>query len=675
MPGRIQPVPLGAAHEGLRSVEGRAAEILDMRHDDEGVWETPAGLYKILDTTANKPVVGMYVFAQRPNQAHFVLEVANSETEALIQRARWPAGTVQTVDTRRRSAGVDGGTLFLQSGRWLYMFSSTDSPRRWDTNRVAPVGFSTIPGPPTVMGGDQGLDADDVDMASRDFASPLQDLSTQRGVGPEAAADGIDAEWRLGYAITLVNDLGQESPPSPIVFASGKNDESTLFGRLLCRVSWGRQPSHIRAVRLWRTLNLIHGDPTLTRGLTMFLHSEYATAAPVDLWDHTPDDELGVVTLDYQFSGLMPIAPRAAAFWQGGLFVGGAANDPTRVYYSYPGLPEQFPSNNYLVVGSPQTGGIVAIVATQKGLLVLKQGGVYLVRGSYAAGFTVTAVDETVGCAAPRAVELVAPLNAVVFLGRTGPHLVDLGSDDEAARVKPIAGCKKTWRLEVGAELSGARVGHNPDHGEVWWLVPRGGDPFPSLGLVFHYRAPLGAGWSLRRGWGIYSLHWHRGRMYAGGSQEDLYVLTDASASKSLEPVTPMESSYLTGWFEAEERVGVNEALVSVVGRGRAAALTVHLEVNRDEREQLQTATARAAQHTEHDRDRWGSATWSVSRRWSDIDPTRVPVPLGGSKVGWGHQLRISAASLTDAPARIGLAGLELRIDDESHRPHPTRRA
>lgn len=674
MPGKIEPVALGPAQEGIRSMADRAAEILDMRYDPEGIWETPPGLYRILETTANKPVVGLFVFQQRPNQTHFVLEVANSETEALIQRARWPAGTVQTVDTRRRSAGVDGGTQFLQNGRWLYMFSSTDSPRRWDSNQVLPVGFSSVPAPPRVQGGDQGLSMDVVDQASRDFSTPTQNLSTQRGVGPEAAADGIGAEWRLGYAITLVNDQGQESPPSALAFASGTNDESTLFGRLLCRVGWDRQAPNIRAVRLWRTLNLIHGDPLLTRGLTLYLHSEYATANAVDLWDHTPDDELGVVTLDPQFAGLMPIAPRAAGFWQGGMWLGGASNDPTRLYYSYPGFPEQFPSNNYLIVGSPKTGAVVALVVTQRGLIVFKEHGVYLVRGSYAAGFTVTPLDETVGCAAPRAVELVPHLNAVAFLDASGPHLVVLANDDEAARVERLAGCRRTWRLEVGSDLTGARVVHDAEFGEIWWLVPRGGYPFPDLGLVLHYRHPAGTGWSLRRGWGILSLHEHRGRVYAGGVQEDLYVLTRASAAKSLvDSGLNMESSYLTGVFESPERQGVNEALVTVVGLGRAAAVHVDLETDRTENERRQTATARAAQHTTHNRDVWGTAVWSAARLWTDLDPARVPVALG-DKVAWAHQVRISAASLTAAPARIGLAALELRVDDESHRPHPTRR-
>lgn len=657
---------LGGMDTRLRPASGTASLIENMRYcPGDGTWSTLEGTVSVgsISTTG----VGLKWFNPRPNQKFLVVERRASADTNDIVWLRVQTGGVVSIASRRRVENDDGGAeVFTEIGRWLYFTSAWNSPLRWDGTNVVPVGFDRAPPPIEAYGPDQGFDAFDRTEGTYDTTNTDREfnLAVQRGVG-ERRADSTDPEapWRYGYGITVVNDLGQESPMSSLVWASGES--SPLTGRKLVRLRFPALPVHVRGIRLWRTIN-VEGTQTST-GLPMYLHSSCPAAHGFDFIDHRPDLEL-TEEWDPDSVGTVPTGARAMVFWQGSLWLGGMVDDPNGVRYSAPQFPEQFPVVNRLTVGGYHTGRVLALVPVPRGLVVLKSSGTYMVKGNPLEGYRVEVVDETVGLAARRAVVYV-PDQGLVWLHSSGPKVMTgTLSDDEPTRVKDAApALTDYWRRMIrGTRIEAAVCVYDPTHQEVWFHVPHQGDNRPSLGLVLH---TMTGAWSTRSGWDIAGFDVFRAALYAvGWNSASVYRFTPGSRTPNLSSASTITSNYATSPLVLDQPTSVDRLTVFGRALGSGNTFTVDTRIDRAATWTSQTETAgRPMRALQRDAPEWGTALWSASGTWDDEHPTLTPVSLR-TRTGRLVELRVRSST------RLVVADLTLSAQPDAAGPQPLER-
>lgn len=654
-------VQLGGMDTRLRPASGTASLIENLRyHPGDGTWYVMEGTVSIGSLTTTG--VGLFWFQPRPHHRFLVVERRTNATTNALSWLNLQSGSLSAIATRRRVENDDSGAeVFVELGRWLYFTSAFNAPMRWDGSNTVPVGFDRSAPAPEAYGPAQGVTL--YDKASGSYASTFNTVE-QRGVGERITTASEDGAFKYAYGLTILNDLGQESPMSPLVYASGESASGTT-GKRMVRIRIPRLPLWCRGFRLWRSVNLAGTQGTAD--FPVYLHSEYPAAHGCDLVDHAPDNELGL-EFDPDTVGAVPTGARAMAFWQGSLWMGGSPDDPFSLRFSHPLYPEQFPEVYRLRVGSRNTGHILAIVPVPRGLVVLKTHGVYMVKGSRPEDYHIEVVDETIGCAARRAVAYV-PRLGLLWLHASGPQLLTgTLDDDQPTKVEGIADeLTDYWRrLVQGTRIEAAVAVHDPGHHEVWFHLPHQGDNRPSLGLVLH--TATGA-WSTRRSWNISGFDYYQGSLYAvGWGSSGVYKFTRGSRTPNLSDGSTITGLYATNPIAAERPYSVDKMYIHGRALGSGNTFDVYSRVDRAELWTLQNETAgRYTRHMMRNAPEWGTALWGASGYWNDEDTTQTPVSLR-TRAGYLLELRVQST------ARMSLAELALSVQTDNGGPPPRER-
>lgn len=660
--GKRVAVQLGGMDDRVVPDEGSAKLITNMQWSPEGFWEPVHGALEVSSFTAGSGAISaLHWFAPRPNQRWLIVERRIDEITSRISYVDFPAGgTPTTILDRRRLDSDDLGTQFLDQGRWCWMLSPIDGLVRWNGQRVVPVGFvSPAPAPEVTV---TGLASPFTDIAGFDFSGAVAvSDQNQRGLG-EFPASGAE-RWVYAYAATLLNDLGQESPPSPITVVSGANDAT--FGRHFALLHYPRSPDHIRGVRIWRSRNLV-GVANPSDGVALYLHSEWATAGEFDLLDLTDDTELVSEILDRDALGPVPVGCRVMASWADATWLGGSSEFPHRLHFSTAGFPEQFGPLSYLDIGTAATGPIVALHPMQRGLLVLKSGGIYIVKGNHAQGFRWDEIDTSKGCAAPRAVVTV-PKVGVLFLDQGAGPCAVVGSldDDRPTTVEPIgAGIRKFWRQQAGVLLTQAVVTYDAARDEVWWALPVGGNARNSLGLALHVGITA---WSVRTGWDIGAFESYKGAIWMGSNNDTdspgVFLLTAARRTRI--DGTEIEGVYTTNPLR---QGGDAWRFLWVEGIGLAMGSRWEVAVRTDRGDTTpQSETDPRQLQQSHEREQWGKARWNEGS-WTDYDVAVMPVSV---RVGFGFE---QAVRISSTHFRMSAINLVLPVEKGQPQPRPSER-
>lgn len=610
--GQLVDVFLGGMDERPLHEPGTARHILNMVRDQDGVWRNAPGAFSIVGGDAlASAFIGLFWFQPHPNVRYLVYERQTSNQTSEIGYIVFPGGTTSSILTGRRlvASGI-GATIFVQVGRWLYLFSPVDGPVRWDGNRVEPVGFTGLPPTPRVYGLSEGNLVRD-----RAIGASTQTEENVRGVGEWPGA--ADTTWKFGWGISLVNRLGNESPVSELVYSNGINSNPTT--KRAVKLTTQTFPEHVFGVKIWRTKDLTDISNT-DGGEQVYLHSAWHVAHGFVLYDHKPDSEL-VIANDPDSYGQVPAAPRAAAFWQNRMWLAVSDGRGT-LRYSVKGFVEQFPEINALPVGSLNTGETQRLYPIPDGLVVLKESGIYIIRAfitdNGAESFRAEVVAEGVGCAAPKAVEWV-PGKGLMFLDITGPMLLQVAQTDfQVTELVPLGPTiRRTWR-RVGNLRSACSV-YNPELNEVWFNCPEGGNVYPQLGIVLH----LGdMRWSVRYNyWPIAAFARYRGAVFVASWDDTadwgVQVLTYA-ANPSSYGVT-FECSYETNWTQFPEHMVVTSLEVLNIALGDIAN-DIQTQEDRIESRRDQ-ADDKGTLHHSHEREYWGVGVWGSSYVWHEYEP------------------------------------------------------
>lgn len=680
---------LGGIAEAYRQPVGAADLVVDMRYDDLGAWRVVGGFRSIhwnspnlFSSTAAGPVETIAWFAQHSGARSWLVweHVVSGRLNMYAFNGTDTSWTA--IDTGRLYiAGPWAKTSYLAHGNWLYFANGHDAPGRWNGRWKNRVGFDRLPASPQVFGPEtiQIVDWTFVETpkaALGAFAAPTpwtdaaENAPEARGLGTRntSTTPGNRNYWAYAYAVTYVNELGQESPPSPVAVVKGFNQAPAATAAL----SGGGQrgalvvipdpPPHAFGIRLWRSENLEGITPEEQRQAQLYLHTEFDCAIRQTVCDLKPDHELGRA-LDRDQLGLWPVGARLMAMFKGTMFVAGMTDYPSTVRYSAPLLIEQFPEQNQLLLGDQDSGGVTGMYASRNRLFVFKTRGIYMVSGDPVAGFEVETLTEDLGAASPHAIVDV-PGMGLLFVAHSGIWMIGGDYQQDGPVGKPVHVGKPIQRLwervvNRGALVTAWAVVHHRQH-EVWIQVPTWESHRPRWGFVLHYTA---GAWSVRQDWPIQCMvesRDHRSNLFMGsGVAEKGVVVYSPNEDQKGAGAFQITGEWWSGWlqpggspFRRGQVLGVNPY---VLANGRQLNLLWYLDhkvTDDNGAHHLQPAQV-DTEHTE--REAWGTGVWGAAYTWYDNVPVPLTIAIRQSTAAMEFQFSIHSD-------RMALIGVDLSV-------------
>jgi hypothetical protein len=454
------------------------------------------------------------------------------------------------------------------------------------TRCIRPFGFATLPGAPEALkvnpmpapvAGDYNPTVQSA-VTLWAMANPLAiadggrwGLGLSGNTGASAAAG--DSKSVFSYAVSFISSTGSEGPVSELGTIAWGLPINAEGARHCVAVRLPIGPEGTVARKLYRTKN--YSDDGLQPGQTTLYELEVIRNNAEDLYfDAIRTADLRLPREEIA-TGPLP-APRArfSALFAGSLWLDGGTADGLSLYYSAPGLIEQFGAANYIQLAA-EGGAVTGLFGAYTRLVVFRERGIDVVSGSYTTGFEVTTISNSVTCNSPHTIQAVPGLG-LVFLAKDGIYALTggleggaiadvlnltMGQDELIQRMTPDCLPKA-----VGIFSAAAR------EYQVWY--PAQGNDRPNRGIVLHLDR-LGlidaqglSAWSERSGFPVGAIatradgtiiFGHHTGAEAGGtdSQRGLFVQSGkrAKGSAIIDDVMtwnpPPTSTYRSAWWAA----------------------------------------------------------------------------------------------------------------------------
>lgn len=395
------------------------------------------------------------------------------------------------------------------------------------------------------------------------------------GLGFNANPTAAGANESLyAYAVSFITNTGSEGPASELQSVAWSLPLNSAGFRHAVGLQVPRGPEGTVARKLYRTYN--HSSDSTRAGDTTLYTLDTIRNNNEDLFfDAVRQFNVGLPKPDLA-TGPLP-APRArfSALFNGSLWLDGGIDDGFSLYFSAPGLIEQFGAADFVQLGS-EGGAVTGLFAFYTTLLVFRERGIDVVTGSYP-NFQVTTISSGVTCLSPHSIQAVPGLG-VVFLATDGVYAITggleggaiqdvvnltVGQDEFIERMTPDCLPKA-----VGIFSNSLREYH------VYFAAD--GNDRPNRGLVLHLdRLALVdsqrlSPWSTRKGFPVGALaaradgtvifgH-HTGNESGNPNKErGLFVLSHKRAMGStivddvMTDDAPPTSTYRSAWFSADD--------------------------------------------------------------------------------------------------------------------------
>ena len=367
--------------------------------------------------------------------------------------------------------------------------------------QVMPLGWASKTADPTIFTPEDSLPlvgneyfiqspADFVQPQLNELGTVAQD-DTFKCLGSLTAND----ENEYLYRISAVNEVGSESPLSPVsapvrwtttTIAKPTGNVTSRTAVLLDNLTIGPPGTSYRKV--YRTKR---------NGISFYFCNTVTGNKETKYVDYVGDDALGALAPDDTESIPFP-APTAqvCATFKNCLFLDGGRSNPTRIFYSKPLQPDTFGAFDYFDVGTRQGGAVTALYSYYNVLFVFRETAIDIVTGDPVNGFSIVPFIDSVGCRSPSTVTVI-PNQGVVFLAEDGVYLI--GGNFQALRleINKISGpIDEIFERINKAGLPKCVAAWHPGWKEWQCYVSVGGNPDLTLGIVRH---ESGA-WSTRQG-------------------------------------------------------------------------------------------------------------------------------------------------------------------------------
>lgn len=520
-------VTAGGVDQNLRPGKNRGSLVENFRYDDdmgfindrgwEPLVEAPSFPGAVLESAyeeAFSPVRFVNVWSRHQDAEVYFLYEKYGKLQYDFGNVGNSSNRNVVLDSNRNDPKADDpGTQLVPYGRFALVMNGHDKPQKfWGREIMEPFSWTSAPPAPrplnvnpdnTATGGAQS--ALDGESATIRFATG----STVIGMGLTDSG----ATNQFSYRVTFISNTGSESPLSAAATLTWEIDTTIAasfqqFRYAVCVQDVPIGPNGTVKRRLYRTKN--KRDGLTGAGDTYYLVAEINENVSTFFVDIVPDNQL-VVAIDVAtFSQPISHGHKYGAAWNNQMWVGGGEASPTRLIFSKPNLPEEFPRFNYFDVGVRQGGAIRALYPYYNSLLVFRERAidVVTVSGVQSDGtptYTIGALDQNIGTTATNTIQLV-PGIGVVFLTRNGFYAISGGLQGGAVHsVQKISDPinKEMKRLTTTAVARATAV-YSDREKEYWCHYPADGQTENNRGAVLHTRSLQ---WSLRNGTGMKFTH------------------------------------------------------------------------------------------------------------------------------------------------------------------------
>lgn len=395
----------------------------------------------------------------------------------------------------------------------------------------------------------------------------------QYGLGFANNLSGSDGDKAalFGYSIAYISDSGSEGPSSSLASVSWALEEDAFGFRHAVTLDVPVGPEGTVARKLYRTSNYAAGASD-AGDTTLYFIDVIRNNIETTFFDSTLTAALGQPSPDIPTGPLPAPGARFSALFNGCLFLDGGSDEPKTLFYSAPGLIEQFSADSYIELSS-QGGGITALFGNYTTLLVFRENGIDIVQGDYASGFTVTTISSSITCRAPHTVQAVPGLG-VVFLATDGVYAITGGVVGGAVNdVVNLTTLQDSFIDRITPDCHPRAVGIFSEKTREYLLfAPVDGNDRPNEGFVLHVDRlafiealspwstrvgfPVGAVASLYDGTVIFG---HNTGDESGdpNTQRGLYVLSSSRTlgssidGQAMVDGPPPTSIYRSAWFDA----------------------------------------------------------------------------------------------------------------------------
>jgi hypothetical protein len=316
-----------------------------------------------------------------------------------------------------------------------------------------------------------------------------------------------DKEVVFGYAVSFISDTGSEGPTSVLTSVKWALPADAQGLRHCTAVGIPVGPPGTVARKIYRTVNYSADGPA-QGDTTLYFIELIRNNTDTVYFDAIASANLGQPAPAIATGPLPAPTARFSALFGGCLWLDGGLLDGRTLYYSAPGLIEQFDAASSIELSS-EGGSITAIYSHYTSLLVFREYGIDVVQGDFANGFTVSTLIAGVTCRSPHSVAAVPGLG-VVFLAVDGVY----------AMVGGLQGGSISEVLNLTDRIDGVMARLTPDclakavgcysalSREYHLYVPVDGSDRPNLGLVLHLEklgdiSADGSAWTTREGFPV----------------------------------------------------------------------------------------------------------------------------------------------------------------------------
>lgn len=294
-----------------------------------------------------------------------------------------------------------------------------------------------------------------------------------------------DKEALFGYAISFISDTGSEGPISVLSSVKWALEADAEGFRHAVAMTIPLGPPGTVARKIYRTTNY-GADYNAQGDTTLYFIDLVRNNVETTYFDAIATANLGQPAPAIATGPLPAPTARFSALYGGCLWLDGGIVDGRTLFYSAPGLIEQFDSASFIEL-SAEGGSITAIYSHYTSLLVFREYGIDVVQGDYTNGFTVSTLIAGVTCRSPHSVVAVPGLG-VVFLAQDGVYAMIGGlQGGSVSEVVSLTDNIDSLISRLTPDcLSKAVACYTPASKEYQLYVPIDGSDRPNLGLILH---------------------------------------------------------------------------------------------------------------------------------------------------------------------------------------------
>jgi hypothetical protein len=503
-------VPCAGINQVLTPLIGDANTINNCRYVSEGGWKANVGFeswwhipssWTITSATATKyfteKVDAVYQWKrQGTNDIYTFIEQGGKLYYALGNKGQGATYTgtfyendLVTIDTDRYIPKLgDVGSQFVNLGQHVLIINGRDRAILFSGDQVYR-NFGFVLQTPSCDPLDVATEYQNNKVLSGGAAVAFNPVS-QYGLGyieKDSDGDRVQTQYTYNYKMTMISDLGAESPLSAAQSVSWSLPTGSPDKRYGVALDLPIGQEGVVARRIYRTKEIN------TNGTVYYFVTQIDENSSRFFIDAFPDkylvdqaplrSESSAITTDWKFGEV----------WDNRLWLAAGS----RIIYSDQGIFEQFGALAYFDLGNQTGGDITQLVAFYNNLIVFRETAINIISFD-TDNYNISTITNTLGTVASKAV-VVIPQLGVVFINEQGVWMLSGGLNGGASISmqkisKPI---DKLLRRVNHSMMHKAIAAYSYREKEVWMHLPTDDSTTPDFGYVLHL-TPSTPLWSIR---------------------------------------------------------------------------------------------------------------------------------------------------------------------------------